>query len=187
MDMNELETWIKTSEGQTWADTLKKPLIDKRDELLSELKAVNGRFASEAQRAADSLKLLDEERAAIRKAVIDAPLAAALEKIGAPPGVVPGVIAELKEVGDFQVKASGLDRSATVILKNAEGKPEELDLGSFVDRWNKADGKRKFTQPWANQGMPPMGGTAPAISRDNLASMSAEEILANLPALTRKA
>ena len=93
MDIKELDTFIETDQGKEWMTRHKKPLLDKRDELLGELKAVNGRLAEASQRVADSEKLLSEERAAIRKAVVDAPLTAMLEKIGAPLGVLPGVIA----------------------------------------------------------------------------------------------
>lgn len=127
MDLKELEQWVSTEEGRTWLDGHKKPLLDKRDELLSDLKAGNARLAELAQRAADSEKLLAEERQAIRRIVVDDGLAAALKQANVNPTSVPGLVAELRESNAFDVQSNGLERKAL----GAGGK----DIGAAVAEW----------------------------------------------------
>lgn len=48
MDKEELNKWILTDEGKEWLEGLKKPLADKRDELLGEIAGLKKRLADAA-------------------------------------------------------------------------------------------------------------------------------------------
>jgi hypothetical protein len=50
MDKKELEIWIETEEGKEWAESLKRPLVTKRDELLGGLKKHSVLLAEMEQR-----------------------------------------------------------------------------------------------------------------------------------------
>jgi hypothetical protein len=59
----EMDAFIQTDEGRAWLDGQKKPLLDKRDELLGEIKTRDARHAEAVQRAALAEKLLADQAA----------------------------------------------------------------------------------------------------------------------------
>ena len=50
MKIEELEEWVKTEEGQKWLDEKKRPLMEKRDQLLDELQNLKNRLAGETEK-----------------------------------------------------------------------------------------------------------------------------------------
>jgi len=187
MDLNELNAFIATDEGKAWADGLKKPLLDKRDELLESIRQANGKTAEALRAKADLEKLYGEERQAVEKNVIDGTLARNLKEARVMEPAIPGIIAELKETYGLAVKADGPNRSATGKMKGPDGAEREVGLNDILATWSATDAAKAVTLGGGNVGG---GATASATraapSLANIKDMSAEEILANLPALTKR-
>ncbi len=181
MDTKDLETWIQTDEGRGWLDSQKAPLIAKRDELLGELKAANGRIASEAQRAADTERALVEERKAIERAVVDSQIANALKAEGVFDSLIPGTIAALKEAHGLQVQASGEDRKLY-----AQKLGKEVGISDVLTLWKQSPDGKAFMGQRYNTATPRGGNAARGFTRADIGNMTADEILANLSSLTSK-
>lgn len=181
MDTKELETWIQTDEGRGWLDSQKAPLIAKRDELLGELKAANGRIASEAQRAADTERAFTEERKAVERLVVDGQIAAALKAEGVFDSLIPGTIAALKEAHGLEIQASGEDRK---LYAKSLGK--EVGASDIMNLWKQSPDGQAFMGMRYNSPTPRGGNATREYSRADIGNMTAEEILANLPSLTNK-
>jgi hypothetical protein len=194
MDANEVRKYLSEDEGgKALLEELKRPLLDKRNELLEALRLSNGKVAEQAQRTADLEGILAKERKAIDRAVVDEPLAAALEKAGVFKQVIPGLVRELREAHGLAVEALGDDRKAAGKLKIRDAKGAEVetaaDINTIVETWKHTDAAKSVISAAGNSG----GGasrslnaadTAPSL--ENIQNMTADEILANLPALTKR-
>lgn len=51
MKIEELEEWVKTDDGKKWLDEKKRPLVEKRDQLLDELQNLKNRLAGETEKS----------------------------------------------------------------------------------------------------------------------------------------
>lgn len=166
MDAKELELWIATDEGKIWAEQLKKPLIDKRDELLGQLKAANGRIETEAQRATVAEQALEAEKKAIHKIIIDDGIAARLRDEGLMEAMIPHVLESIKEANGLEVEANGDSRSMRSSTANALVNTDEL-----VKAWRGTpEGadfiKHKYTMPEPRGGnAEPWGGVGDELRR----------------------
>jgi hypothetical protein len=135
MDVNELNQWIETEDGRAWADKIKQPLLNKRDELLAELKTANGKLAESEQRSAAAAEELSQERDALSALVVDKELSRILKEAHCMEGAIPGVIAELKESNAITVKADGLNRKAVGTITAEDGTTKEAGLAELVSLW----------------------------------------------------
>ncbi len=50
MKVSDIEEWIKTEEGKQWLELQKQPLIDKKNELLSEISSLKSRLAADGEK-----------------------------------------------------------------------------------------------------------------------------------------
>jgi len=140
IDISELTTWIETDEGKGWLEGQKKPLIDKRDELLEALRKANGAGAAAVQRAADFEKMLDEERSATRKILVEDRLSRLLEEKRVPALIRSNVMDAILNANDVQLEANGRERKAVVMTKGEGGKPLALPLEDWVKNvWAMSD------------------------------------------------
>ena len=152
MDVKELEAWLTTDAGKTWADGFKAPLLSKRDELLSNLRTANGSAAQATQRAADAEKMLAEERAAINSILIDRDLGSIMQKGRVMEPCIAAAIAELKETYGIQVKANGSHREAMGVVKSEDGTTREVGLEEIFNEWSKTDSAKRITLASQNRG-----------------------------------
>ena len=161
MDITELNSWIETTdEGKQWGDQFKAPLLNKRDELLSQIKGSNAKLTEWDQRSADYEKSLSEEKAIVEKFVVDKELQSLLEKAFVFEGLIPDVIQSIKNAYGITVKANGGDRKAHGMIKDNDGNEKELDLAAIVENW-KQRSENKRLQANCNSG----GGATGSHSR----------------------
>lgn len=169
-------------EGQALLEDLKKPLLQKRDELLAELAKSNGKAGEVLQRSAESERLLNEERASIRKLVLTDQLDKLLKGASVPDLLRPNVTASLLAANDGIVEANGLERMGFIRTKDSEGKETQVDLQTFVNTWAQSDeGKQIIPQPMVPAGLGGRvknhgGGSLPLSTFD---SLSPEERMAH--------
>lgn len=153
IDKAELESWILSDEGKAWADGLKKPLLDKRDELLKALKDGNAALSASAQRAADADRLLSDERAAFGKVIIDDAIAAKLKSSSVFEATIPTATAAIKELYGLTAKADGLERK---VIGKLEGR--EIGLDEALDHWLLSDMGKANIPASINAGSSAHGG-----------------------------
>lgn len=178
IDIEELNGWIGTDEGRAWADALKKPLLDKRDELLTGLRASNGSAAQAAQRAADAEKTLTDERAAMASILIERDFGRIMKDGRVMEPCIPAAIAELKETYGIQVKADGPSREAFGKIKAEDGTEREAGLNEIFDDWQKTDSAKKITFALRSSGggAPGGGGGYYRPSAPNLGAMNGRDL-----------
>jgi hypothetical protein len=145
MDINELETWLKTPEGTKWGDTFKAPLLNKRDELLAALKEANGSLSALEQRAADAEKSLSEEREALSDLVINKELSRMLREAHVMESALPSVVAGLKDSYGITVRANGPERQATGKTKAEDGTEKEASLAEIISVWAATPAAKQIT------------------------------------------
>jgi hypothetical protein len=133
VDINELNQWLETPEGEKWGDGFKAPLLHKRDELLAALKEANGKLAALEQRSTVTAEELSQERAALATFVVDKELSRMLKEAHVIESAIPTVIAGLKESNAITVKADGPNRQAAGKIKAEDG--QEVSLAEIVSAW----------------------------------------------------
>lgn len=152
MDTKELDEFILTDEGKAWLDGHKKPLLDKRDELLGQLKQANGRIETEAQRATAAEQALAQEKQAIHKIIVDDGITARLREEGLLQAMIPHVLESIKEANGLEVESNGDGRSIRSSVAGSTVTPDEL-VRAWRGTPEGADFIRhKYTMP------EPMGG-----------------------------
>jgi len=159
MDLNELNSWVVTDEGAAWLESQKQPLLNKRDELLSALKAGNAKIAELDLRSTAAEKSLSEERAALAAILVDKGLSDLLKSANVFGDVIPGTVAELKERYAIKVKADGLSRIAHGMIEGEDGVGKEASLPDIVSMWSRTPEAKKVILE-TNQ-----GGGAPGSSQ----------------------
>jgi len=137
MDKKIIEDWLKTDDGKQWEQEFKKGLLSKNNELIQSLKQANGNNADTEQRLTALQKELEQERAALKAALLSEPLAKILEQKNVFKILIPEVVNKLAEVYDLYVEGNGEHREA---IGTIDGK--ELTLDDIVDTWaNSGEGK----------------------------------------------
>jgi len=165
MDIKELESWIQTDEGRGWLEGQKAALVAKNKELLESLHLANGKVAQAEQRSADASKLLDDERRAMNKAVLDGPLAAELKKAAVFDSLIETSIPEIQQGYALAVRADGNDRK--VFGKITEnGVEREADMSECVQHWLVTD-RGKASRLETNSGSGAPGSTRPMAASDS--------------------
>jgi hypothetical protein len=144
MDIKELETWIKTTEGIKWLDTQKEGLIRKNEQLIGELKSAGGGVSELTQRVTDLQKQLDDKQAELKKALLFNPLDKLLKDNGCFEILIPQISRELQEIYDFTIDGNAGDTTGKV--KN-EAEAQALPLGVIVDTFLKSESGRQFVNP----------------------------------------
>jgi hypothetical protein len=145
VDVNELETWLKTPEGEAWGEQFKLPLLHKRDELLAALKDSNAKLAESEQRSAAAAEELSQEREALSTFMVDRELSRFLKESHVMEPVIPGIIAELKESNAITVKADGPNRKAIGTITGADGTEQEQSLAEIVSAWAATPAAKQVT------------------------------------------
>jgi hypothetical protein len=143
MDIKELEAWLQTEQGRAWLDEKKSGLVKKNEQLIGELKTACGGSSEISLRLADVEKALEIEKAANKRALLDAPLLALLESKGVFNILMPEIARQLTETYGLTIHADGEGRK--VIGKIKDGDTEkELTLTDAVDTWLKTDDARQY-------------------------------------------
>jgi len=132
MDLNELNEFIKTDEGVSWLEEQKKPLLQNRDNLLTELKSTSSKLSETEQRLVQTENGLSEERHAMSKLLIDDALTALLKKAGVFDQLLETTAKSIKERYALTVKADGNNRQAVGMNDD-----NEIALVDLVDHWSK--------------------------------------------------
>jgi hypothetical protein len=158
MNVEELNAFVQTTEGAAWLEGQKAPLVSKNQELLGELKASGGRLATEAQRAADSARLLDEERSSVSHLIVDRELDRLLDAADVFPVLKPSVLAQLKAIASPTIVADGLDRKAVAKYPGADGKLEDVSLEEMVNRWKETPEAKTMRRALGSAGGGAHGG-----------------------------
>jgi hypothetical protein len=151
MDIKELETWIKTDEGKAWIEAQKKPLLENRDSILSELKKASGEYSELKQRFEETENTLLAEKAVTSKYLIDNDLTALLKQANVFEEIIPRIIDTIKTAYGLTVKADGDNRTVIGVLKDKNGKDAEATLEAIVDAWTH-DSYSKYLIKNGNQG-----------------------------------
>ena len=165
MDVKELEKWLETDEGRDWIEAKKKPLLENRDSILSELKAANGELSELGQRLMETENTLMSEKGFTSKYLIDTDLTALLRKANVFEDVIPYTLETLKAAYGLSIKADGDNRKAIGVLKR-EGKEIEAELPDIVADWATQPMSKCFIRN-GNSGGGSTGvslGAAPALS-----------------------
>ena len=160
MDINELNSWLLTDEGKQWGDQFKAPLLNKRDELLSQITDQRSTVKDSNAKLSEYEKSLSEEKAVVEKFVVDKELQTLLQKAFVFEGLIPDVIQSIKNAYGITVKANGNDRAASAIIKDNDGNEKELDLAAIVENWRQKP-ENKQLQANVNHG----GGALGSMSR----------------------
>lgn len=169
MDVKELEEWLGTGEGRDWMEAQKKPLLENRDRILSELKAASGRLSELGQRLGDTENTLNAEKGFTSRYLIDAGLTALLRKANVFEDVIPHALETLKAAYSLSVKADGDDRKATGVLKK-EGRDIEAGLPEIVADWAAQPLSKCFIQNGNS------GGGATGASLNNSSTLALRDI-----------
>ena len=166
MDINEVKIFLTEDEGgKALLEELKSPILAKNKELLGEIKARDARHAEAVQRATLAEKLLADQ-AAQRAAEEAEAKREGLRALAAKTAADEGITLDPE-------RFIGTDEETTRTLVLAEAQRFKTYAESVL--------KAKF----GNTGVPQGGMTHPMVARENLDRMSSEEILGNLPELTR--
>ena len=134
MDVKQLEKWLETEEGRNWIEAQKKPLLENRDSILSELKEASGKLSEMGQRLMETENTLMSEKAVTSKYLIDTDLTALLRKANVFENVIPHTLETLKAAYGLSIKTDGDNRKAIGVLKR-EGKEIEAGLPEIVADW----------------------------------------------------
>ncbi|OHE66411.1 MAG: hypothetical protein A2001_19280 [Treponema sp. GWC1_61_84] len=168
MEIQEVKKYLTEDEaGKALLEELKAPILAKNKELLGSLHEANGKTAQAEQRAADSSRILEEERAAVSTLAIDKELSRLLKQARTIEPAIPGLVAELKEAHGLQVKADGLNRTAM----SADGRT----LENVIDEWSSSDASKALRLAVRSSGSGAMGGAgigAVSLTRESLARMN---------------
>jgi len=184
MNIDELNSWVVTDEGAAWLENQKLPLVNKKNELLSALKAGNAKIAELDQRSSAAEKALDEERSILSTFLVDKQLTELLKSANVFETVIPGTVAELKERYAIRVKADGPNRTAQGLIQGEDGAAREVNLAAIVSEWSRSPEARSVILETNNGGGAPGSGvyrkTPPAaalahLSGPALAKMSDAE------------
>jgi len=135
MDVKELESWLVTDEGAAWLENQKKPLLDKRNELLSEISDQRSAVNNSNAKITEYEKSLSEEKAVVEKFVVDNELQSLLKRAFVFEGLIPDVIKNLKNAYGITIKASGGERTAIGKIKDTDGNEKEICLADIVENW----------------------------------------------------
>jgi hypothetical protein len=147
MDIKELEKWSETKDGISWLDGKKAGLIKKNDELLAQLKTVNGGVSELSSRFTETEKQLEIEKAAMRQALLVQPLEKALLDKKVFPVVIPHLKSELIEVYGLDVKnVDGGSRSAIGTIE-LDGAKVEKPLCEIIDLWAQTESAKSYIPP----------------------------------------
>jgi hypothetical protein len=145
MDVTELNKWLETPEGKKWGDEFKAPLLNKRDELLAELKNANGKLAELEQRSAAAAEELSQERAAMSAFLVDQGLSDELRKAHCMESAIPSVVESLKNSHGISVKANGLTRQAVGKTRGEDGTEQETSLAEIISAWAQTPAAKQVT------------------------------------------
>jgi hypothetical protein len=113
----------------------KKPLLENRDSILSELKEANGKLSELGQRLSETENTLMSEKAVTSKYLIDTDLTALLKNANVFDEVIPHTIENLKATYSLSVKADDDNRKAIGILKDGD-KDFEAELPDIIADWS---------------------------------------------------
>jgi hypothetical protein len=171
MDINEIETWLKTPEGEAWGEQFKAPLLNKRDELLAALKEANGKLAESERRSTAAAEELSQERAVLSALVVDKELARILTEKRVMGPTIPGLIAELKDSYGIAVKANDPNRQAVGTIKGADGTEQEASLEEVVASWTGTPAAKQVTLN-SSTGGGALGSTGKAHTTNSLNKLS---------------
>jgi len=162
MDLQELEKWIATAEGSKWLEGQKKPLLDKRDELLEKVRTGNAGIEQLNQRIASLESDLSKEQTVNREALLSRPLDEKLKQKGVFEVLIPELSKTIAEAYGLRLA----DGNA-VGKVNENGKETELTLDQIIESWAKNDSAKDCFRPQdiKTQSTSPnfkSGGTPPA-------------------------
>jgi len=183
MDINELNQWIETPEGTQWLESQKRPLLDKRDELLSQLKSANGKLSELERRNSQTESNLSEERAALTSALVDQELSRLLKQAHVFEVALPSTIAALRETYGIRIQANGPDRKAIGTIKEEDEAEKQASLTEIVNLWRQTPEAAQVIENKNNGGGSPgslyKGAVKPPplqkLSGQALAAMSDDE------------
>jgi len=165
MNIEELNAWVETPEGKAWADGLKKPLLDKRDELLQKVKDLNEEHRTAAQQINDLTETLARERGDMRNTLIDREVSDFVDR-----HVVQGLRQGAKALFtglDIEVKADGKQRIPIVSKESLKGLPiegdlpEGLPLRDYLETWAQTEEAKSYLAAPGNSGGGARGGFSP--------------------------
>jgi hypothetical protein len=139
MDLKELESWVLTDEGKQWLEGQKKPLLDKRDELLEKIKTGNASIEQLNQRLASLESDLSTANGTINEVLLHKPLAEKLKQKGVHEILIP----ELSKTISGTYGLGIANGNAIGKVKDGE-KETELTLDQVVDSWEKTASKDLF-------------------------------------------
>jgi DNA repair exonuclease SbcCD ATPase subunit len=143
MDIQELEKWVtETPEGKQWLEGQKKPLLDKRDELLEKVNSGNAKVEQLNQRLASLESDLSKEQAVNKEVLLSRPLAEKLKQKGVFDALIPVVSKTIAETYGLQL-ANG---NAIGKVKDNETETE-LTLDQVIDTWSKSDSAKECFKP----------------------------------------
>jgi DNA repair exonuclease SbcCD ATPase subunit len=143
MNVQELEKWVtETPEGQQWLEGHKKPLLDKRDELLEKVKTGNASIEQLNQRLASLESDLSKEQGINKEVLLSRPLAEKLKEKGVFPVLVPELVKTLSETYGLHIQ----DGNAAGMLK-VDGKETALTIDQAIEHWSASDKAKDCFKP----------------------------------------
>jgi len=176
MDLKELDSWLATDEGAAWLESQKKPLLNKRDEVLTELKNANGKYSELEQRFKETENALLVEKSAIAKLLIDDELVRLLSNHHVIEAHIPLIAKSLKETHGLTVNADGDTRTVIGNLKDNEGKETTASMADIVTAWANNKSNWDLIRGDLNTGGGAPGSGRGAQSTKNFSGLSGREL-----------
>jgi hypothetical protein len=184
MDIKDLNEWLNTDDGKAWIDGQKKPLIDKRDELLAALAKVNGQSALEAQRATENGKALEAERKAVERLILDDRAASEFKNSGVPDSLIMSGIEAMKKAHGLAIEVNGDGRKVVSKVTGKDVTPREV-----FELWGATpEGTTVLEQLRAlkyGAKVPNASSSDRPFTLADVPNMTDKQILDNLPVLTK--
>jgi hypothetical protein len=142
MDVNELEKWIETEQGQTWLEARKKGLLDKQAELLEKVTKGNAENKTLYERIEGLESELSKSQAVVTDTLLSRPLANKLKEKGVFEVLIPELSKTIAETYGLQL-ADG--NAAGKVTEN--GKETVLNLDQVIEHWSKTDQSKDCFRP----------------------------------------
>jgi hypothetical protein len=143
MDLKELNSWVETDEGKQWLEGQKKPLLDKRDELLEKVKAGNASIEQLTQRVASLESDLSKSQAVNNSVLLEKPLMEKLQNKGVFPVLIPSLVKSLSKTYGLCIQDGN---AVTGKVKEGDTK-KALNIDQIIEHWSKSDSAKDCFRP----------------------------------------
>jgi hypothetical protein len=142
MNVQELEKWILTNEGQQWLEAQKKGLLDKQAELLEKVSKGNAENKTLNERIASLESDLSTSQAVVNDTLLSKPLAEKLKQKGVFEVLIPEISKTI--AGAYGLRLADGNAIGKV---NDGGNEQELTLDQVIESWSRSEQAKDCFKP----------------------------------------